>query len=203
METDQSCTINIVPMTQAEYSGKGKRITISYSLVTVSAGRYLVASTSKGVCFIMPGEMRWNPVESLRKHFPHAQFRCRKVEMHNKAVWLLKRRIDKVDRLTLHLWGTPFQLSVWTDLLHIPSGKVTTYQNIANRIGKPKAARPVGQAVSANPVMRIIPCHRVVCSNGKLGGYRWGVDRKIKFLNQESRPTDKMYGRANWDPTLF
>lgn len=152
---------------------------------------------------MMPGDMKWNPVETLKKHFPKAHFRCQKVAIHKMVAQLLRNRPVKDKELVLHIYGTPFQLAVWTDLLQIPSGKVTTYLNIAQRIGNPKAARPVGQAVGSNPVMCLIPCHRVICSNGKLGGFRWGVERKIKFLNKEARSSHKIKNVSNWEPTLF
>ena len=197
------CRVKVEPMTHEEFMGAGKRLTIHYSFQTVPGGRVLVASTAKGICLLMPGAMKWLPVETLKRHFPHAQIRHRAVAAHRKAAWLLKGRSDKVDELCLHLHGTPFQLDVWRDLLQIPVGKVTTYLSIAQRIGRPKSARPVGQAVSANPIMYIVPCHRVVCSNGKLGGYRWDVSRKVKFLNQEAISTPKEDGVFSWEPTLF
>ena len=80
---------------------------------------------------------------------------------------------------------------------------VTTYGHIAERIHRPKAARPVGQAVGANPVMCIVPCHRVVRTDGTLGGYRWDVSRKIKLLNMEAQSSTKSAGLQKWEPTLF
>lgn len=203
MEQNNTYPIRIIPMSRGEFSGKEKRLTINYCLVNVASHRYLIASTSKGICYLMPGEMRWEPIEQLKRHFPHAYFRCRQVELHRKAVWLLKRKPEKAGRLDLHLWGTGFQLAVWQDMLNIPSGMVTTYLNIARRIGLPKAARPVGGAVGSNPVMYLIPCHRVICTSGKLGGYRWGINRKIKFLNQEARTFTRTEGKSHWEPTLF
>ena len=83
------------------------------------------------------------------------------------------------------LEGTPFQLSVWQELAHIPYGEVVTYGDIASKIGKPKASRPVGGACGKNPVVLFIPCHRVVASNGRLGGFSAGIDIKISLLNIE------------------
>ena len=80
--------------------------------------------------------------------------------------------------------GTPFQVSVWKELLKIPYGEVKTYGEIARRIRKPHAARAVGNAVGANPIPIIIPCHRVVASNG-IGGYSCGVEIKKKLLEIE------------------
>lgn len=86
-----------------------------------------------------------------------------------------------------NLAGTPFQRQVWTRLLAIPPGAVTTYQELANDIGRPKAVRAVANAVGANPVAWLIPCHRVIRSDGGLGGYRWGVERKRAMLDWEQK----------------
>ena len=116
---------------------------------------------------------------------------------------LLRHRDNQVPSLCLHLYGTPFQVEVWRDLLSIPVGMVTTYQHIADRLHRPRSARPVGQAVGANPVMCLVPCHRVIRKNGTLGGYRWDVSRKVKLLNMEARAIAKVPGHRRWEPTLF
>lgn len=203
MNEKNPCTVWVEPMTREEFMGKGKPLTINYSIQNAPFGRVLVASTHKGICFLMPAAMKWEPVKTLKRHFPRARFRCRAVAAHRHAVLLLRQRYDKVPNLCLHLYGTPFQLEVWRDLLTVPVGMVTTYQNIADRIHRPKSARPVGQAVGANPVMCLVPCHRVVRTNGTLGGYRWDVSKKIKLLNQEARGTRKTQGHHGWEPTLF
>lgn len=87
--------------------------------------------------------------------------------------------------LKLHIEGTPFQKSVWDALLKIPTGKTVSYQDIANDIGNPKAVRAVGSAVGANLISLIIPCHRVVKSDGTIHNYRWGVETKKKLLQLE------------------
>ena len=82
----------------------------------------------------------------------------------------------------LHLIGAPFQLKVWEALLHIPSGHVTTYSDLAAAVGHPRAVRAVGTAVGRNPISLLIPCHRALRSDGTLGGYAWGLQRKRKLL---------------------
>lgn len=201
--TIQLPQFSINPMTEMEYFGKKKKMCISYGIFNLPTGHFLIASTHKGICFIMPAEAKWNPVETLKARYPHALFRCQKVEQQRIASKFLKNKSDASQKLIFHIHGTPFQLSVWQDLLSVPVGKVTTYQDIARRIGKPRSARPIGRAVGSNPIMCLIPCHRVICSNGKLGGYRWGVDRKIKLLNKEAQVGRKITGLSNWDPTLF
>ena len=82
--------------------------------------------------------------------------------------------------------GTSFQIRVWQALLAVPEGCLTTYGDLARRLGQPTAARAVGNAVGANPLAVLIPCHRVIRESGALGGYRWGVCRKLALLARES-----------------
>ena len=92
--------------------------------------------------------------------------------------------------LPLHLRGTAFQLEVWRGLLAVRPGTTTTYRQLACRVGRPGAARAVGNAVGANPVARLIPCHRVVRESGALGGYRWGAACKQRLLKWEQAGLD-------------
>jgi len=88
--------------------------------------------------------------------------------------------------ITLHLEGTPFQLKVWNALRSIPAGKTSTYAAIAKRIGSPNAFRAVGTACGKNPIGYLIPCHRILASDGGPGGYRWGLKRKAAILAWET-----------------
>ncbi|HUP78908.1 MAG TPA: MGMT family protein, partial [Pirellula sp.] len=88
-------------------------------------------------------------------------------------------------QLLLHLRGTNFQLKVWEALLRIPEHCVASYSDLANRLGIPTATRAVANAVGANQIAYLIPCHRVLRSTGELGGYRWGLDRKAVMLARE------------------
>lgn len=90
----------------------------------------------------------------------------------------------------LDLRGTPFQCAVWEAVLQVPYGETTTYGEIARRIGKPGMARPVGSANGANPIPIIVPCHRIIGSNGNLTGYGGGLDLKRALLKLEGVPTD-------------
>jgi len=92
--------------------------------------------------------------------------------------------------LPLDIRGTAFQRRVWQALREIPAGSTTTYAEIAQRIGAPKAVRAVAQACASNAIAVAIPCHRVVRSNGALSGYRWGVKRKRALLDQEAASRD-------------
>lgn len=89
--------------------------------------------------------------------------------------------------VSLDLRGTPFQLKVWEVLRSIPYAETRSYREIAEAIGRPNAARPVGGAVGSNPVSIVVPCHRVIGSDGKLTGYGGGLERKLALLNLEAR----------------
>ncbi|MEV6103975.1 methylated-DNA--[protein]-cysteine S-methyltransferase [Streptomyces sp. NPDC051940] len=91
--------------------------------------------------------------------------------------------------LPLRLDGTPFQQRVWAELCRIPYGETVSYAELAERIGKPTASRAVGLANGRNPVSIIVPCHRVIGSNGSLTGYAWGVERKRYLLGFEATGT--------------
>jgi AraC family transcriptional regulator of adaptative response/methylated-DNA-[protein]-cysteine methyltransferase len=88
--------------------------------------------------------------------------------------------------IKLHLNGTAFQLKVWENLLKIPVGSLSTYGKIAGEMGKPSASRAIGTAIGKNPVAVLIPCHRVVQSSGKIGGFRWGSKRKSAIIAWEA-----------------
>ena len=88
--------------------------------------------------------------------------------------------------------GTPFQHEVWDSIQQIPYGELGSYKWIAEQIGKPKAVRAVGNAVGANPISILIPCHRVIRSNGNLGGYGGGLERKRHLLRLEGHPTETL-----------
>lgn len=157
-------------------------------------GQMLLAATERGVCATFLGSQPDELVSQLKKRFPMA----RRQPSSNSAdtifeQWRLavSQRIDSgKDELfiPLDLRGTSFQKSVWLALQKIPYGQTTDYTQIAQRIGKPKSVRAVAAACGANPVSVLIPCHRVLRKDGSLSGYRWGVERKQKLLERESRP---------------
>jgi AraC family transcriptional regulator of adaptative response/methylated-DNA-[protein]-cysteine methyltransferase len=109
-----------------------------------------------------------------------------------KYGWLFTVKIYVNDKrsmpaeIKLHLNGTAFQLKVWENLLKIPVGSLSTYGKIAGEMGKPSASRAIGTAIGKNPVAVLIPCHRVVQSSGKIGGFRWGSKRKSAIIAWEA-----------------
>lgn len=96
--------------------------------------------------------------------------------------------LNAIDRIPVETGGTPFQREVWRALREIPCGSTTSYGALAKRIGRPAAVRAVGLANGANPVAVVVPCHRVIGSNGSLTGYGGGIERKRWLLDHEKSP---------------
>ena len=186
--------INIEGMTPAEYKNGGKNLSINYSFAESPFGNLIVASTSKGICFMTFHEEEANGVNDLRQHFPEAKLQCKLDMIQQQALFIFQHDWSRLKDIKLHLKGTDFQLKVWETLLKIPMGQLSTYGKIADHIGKPGASRAVGTAIGSNPVAFLIPCHRVIQSTGAFGGYRWGSSRKTAIIGWEGAKTDKEAG---------
>ncbi len=178
--------ITLIPMLPEEYQNRGEALTINYSFAQSPFGSIIVASTSKGICCLFFEEDQTKALADLQKLFQKAKYRYASDVHQENAIAALSQK-ESLSRLSisLHIHGTTFQLAVWNALLTVPSGSKSTYSAIARQIGNPKAYRAVGIAVGSNPVAYFIPCHRVVRSNGALGGYRWGIACKEAILNYE------------------
>lgn len=163
-------------------------VRIRFGVAECSLGSMLVASTDKGVCAIFLGDNPAALVRDLQARFPKAAL----VGGGHEFETLIQRVIGFVESaasswdLPLDVRGTLFQQKVWNALCQIPSGKTASYAEIAAYIGAPKSVRAVAGACAANPVAIVVPCHRVVRTDGSLSGYRWGVERKRALLQKES-----------------
>lgn len=175
-------TNRIIPMTPAEE----KELVIGYTHCNSPYGGLLIASTTQGICFVGFGE-ELPLLGELRKRYPRAKLTAGEEPLHRQALALIGTP-HKQDRLPLHVKGTPFQLAVWQELIQIPCTETISYGNLAQRIGRPDAARAVGSAVGRNPVACLIPCHRVLHSDSSLGGYHWGSELKVQLLRAEKAP---------------
>ena len=136
-------------------------------------GSVLVATTDKGICAVSLRESDEGAEEYLRARFPNAELE-RDDALLERALDVVRQRISghKLDDvLPLDLQGTDFQREVWNQLLAIPAGSTRSYLDVAQAINRPKATRAVAQACGANPVAVVVPCHRVVMSDGSIGGY--------------------------------
>ncbi|MFO7766246.1 MAG: methylated-DNA--[protein]-cysteine S-methyltransferase [Pelovirga sp.] len=160
---------------------------ITYGSHPTPFGSALIAFTAKGLCHLdFFDDDSISAVTQLHKNWPHATF-C---EDQSATATLIQQVFAPQSQhnsqaLRLHLRGTDFQLKVWLRLLDIPPGHLISYQQLAQLIDQPPAARAVGGAVGRNPICYLIPCHRVVRSDGSIGGYRSGIARKKALLAGE------------------
>lgn len=188
-------------MTPGEYQAGASGLEIRYAFHDCALGRVLMAATARGVCWLSftgegeGAEQAYGVQENLRQmraQWPGARF-IEDAAATRPALDALLGRGDgqggsQGDRRTLsvHVKGTNFQIKVWQALLAIPHGAVASYEDVARAVGRPTAMRAVGNAVGANPVSWLIPCHRVIRKTGVLDNYRWGPTRKRSLLAWEA-----------------
>ncbi|MDE2150124.1 MAG: methylated-DNA--[protein]-cysteine S-methyltransferase [Gammaproteobacteria bacterium] len=150
-------------------------------------GWMLLAATERGICWLAFGDDPAAMRHALREAFPKARFRDDQARLYDwfdqvrEFVLLPQTALE----LPVDVQGTAFQARVWRALRRLPLGATASYGQIARRLGEPGAARAVGAACANNPVALLIPCHRVVASDGRIGGYRWGAERKALLLSRE------------------
>ena len=178
--------VNIEGMTPGEFKSGGENLQINYSFQETIFGDVLIASTSKGICYLSFVNYTNLQSSSLIQMFPNAHYRNTIDPIQEIALKFFAGDWSSLQKIKLHLKGTPFQLKVWQSLLKIPFGRLVTYGAIAASTESPQASRAVGTAIGANPVAFLIPCHRVIRSTGIIGDYRWGTDRKVAMLGWES-----------------
>lgn len=180
--------VKLEALTPAEAARGGAGVAIDYGVAETPFGLMLAGCTPRGVChlaFVDSGSQALAR-DALAQHWPAAR-----LHWNPEAIAALAARIwppgPRNPGPAVQLWvrGTAFQLQVWRALLALGPGQRTSYGELAQRLGKPGAARAVGTAVGANPVAWLIPCHRVLRASGELGGYHWGVERKRAMLAWE------------------
>jgi AraC family transcriptional regulator of adaptative response/methylated-DNA-[protein]-cysteine methyltransferase len=185
--------VTLDAVTPGELKGAGRGIRIHYGFTATPFGEALLAETPRGLChlaFVESGERELS-VKELRERWPNAEFEhddARAIEFANR-IWSAAQPPDVRPgrvRLNLHVSGTNFQLKVWQGLLELGAHRRTTYSALATAIGAQRSTRAVSNAVGANPVAWLIPCHNVLRRDGTLGGYHWGEDRKRAILTWDS-----------------
>ena len=171
-------------MSPGDYARAGEGLTIAWGWFDTPFGPALAMGTERGLCGLgFAAETgRDATMADLTARWPKARF----VDAPEQVAPWVAAAFDGRGEAALHLIGAPFQIKVWEALLHVPSGHVTTYSDIAGAIGHPKAVRAVGTAVGRNPVSFLIPCHRALRKAGGLGGYHWGLGVKRAMLAWES-----------------
>lgn len=177
-------------MSPTSYRDGGGGHTIRFGVGQCSLGAILVAASAQGVCAVLLGDDPDLLVAELQSRFARADLVGADPEFEG---WMA-RVIGQLESpapdpgLPLDIRGTAFQHLVWQALRQIPIGSTASYSEIAERLGRPLAARAVAAACAANHLAVVIPCHRVVRADGSLSGYRWGVERKRELLRRESAP---------------
>ena len=187
----QDLFIHIAEMTPDEYRNGGECLVIQYHFAQSPFGMILIASTQKGICSLGFADHKMNAMKELRARFPRATFKEASDRLQQQALSFFTHDGSQPHKITLHLKGTAFQIHVWKALLKIPMGQLSTYKEIAMRIGHPNAYRAVGTAIGSNPVAFLIPCHRVVQSSGTYGNYHWGKERKTAMIAWEAAHADR------------
>lgn len=179
-------------MTPGEYKARGAGLTIRYGYHQTLFGECLLMATERGICglgFVI-GDAREAALSKLSRGWERATLLRDDAATADFIPLIFADPARHAPRdaapIRLLLRGSRFQLKVWQALLDIPQGGLTTYQDIARRIGLPAASRAVGNANGANPISWLIPCHRVIRKSGELGGYGWGLGRKVAMIGWEA-----------------
>ncbi len=182
-------TVTQLGMTPTAYKSGGMDSRIVYSVAPCSLGQLLIATTERGVCAVRLGDSAAALEAMLRDEFPAAALERDDEQLRSTMAMLhdYLRGEQPLGDLPLDIRATAFQRRVWEALRAIPYGSTRSYRDIAEAIGQPKAVRAVARACATNPVALVVPCHRVVGSDGSLHGYRWGVERKQALLEQEAQ----------------
>ncbi|WP_026731376.1 bifunctional DNA-binding transcriptional regulator/O6-methylguanine-DNA methyltransferase Ada [Fischerella sp. PCC 9605] len=193
------CATTQLGMTPRTYQRGGDGMVINYAIANCNLGLLLVAGTERGICMVSLGDSDTLLEKALQQEYPTAKInRC---ELHqesshdNLSKWAIallqylsgEQPSSHLSTLPIDVQATAFQAKVWQALRQIPAGSTQTYSGVAESIGQPSAVRAVARACATNPVSLVIPCHRVVRSDGSLGGYRWGIERKQFLLAKEAQ----------------
>jgi AraC family transcriptional regulator of adaptative response/methylated-DNA-[protein]-cysteine methyltransferase len=165
-------------------------LAITWTTAATPLGCMLVAATAQGICAITFGANDAELLADLRSRFPRAELTRAK----SASGWLAAAVAYIASQTTEHplaaafpldVRATAFQHRVWKALQEIPRGTTRSYAEVAHKLGRPTAVRAVARAIATNPLAVVVPCHRVIGSDGSLTGYRWGLDRKKKLLTAE------------------
>lgn len=172
--------VQIEAMSPGEFKSKGENLVLRHGQQNTVFGPMLVIMSTRGLMYLGFNTTSEHIIDTLKARFARATW------IHSEDNQLLAGDpFTQAQSIRLHLPATNFQVQVWRALLHTQPGDLISYQDIAIKLGKPKGARGVGQAVGANPVAFLIPCHRVIKQSGTISGYRWGIPQKAALLAWE------------------
>lgn len=175
-------------MSPGEYAKHGAGLVINWGWFDTPFGRAIVMGTDRGICGLgFAAEIGEEAAFlDLRDRWPDAEFIQAPERLDGWVKTAFGMETENAGKAPLLLMGAPFQIKVWEALLSVPSGQVTSYSQIAQIVGNPKAVRAVGTAVGRNPVSWLIPCHRALRKSGAMGGYHWGLTMKRAMLAYEA-----------------
>jgi AraC family transcriptional regulator of adaptative response/methylated-DNA-[protein]-cysteine methyltransferase len=175
-------------MPPGTYRDGGKGMSIRFATIGSPLGRLLVAATPRGVCAVALGGADAPLEAALRTEYPAAAIEADRGSLRETLAALVRYLggADALGALPTDVRGTAFQQRVWSALRDIPYGETRSYAQVAAAIGAPRATRAVARACATNPTALVVPCHRVIGSDGALRGYRWGARRKEALLAQEA-----------------
>ena len=169
---------------KSDFKNLTTRLDISYEYKNSPFGKALIMNSKYGICGLAFCDQVNEEIAlaDMMSRWPSATYSAENIfsDLEFKSV------LEQTTKINLCLIGSPLQLQVWNALLKIPAGKVTNYKTLAKHIGKPKAVRSIATAIGRNPLSWLIPCHRILRSNGELGGYHWGLKVKTAMLRFES-----------------
>lgn len=180
--------VKLEAMSPGEFKAGGIGLRIWYGIHQTPFGECLIATTQRGICNLdfLDTVSKDAAEHTLRLKWANADI----MEARQATQEIRDRIFEPIAAnskpLVLCVKGTNFQIQVWRALLRVPFGEITTYQGLAKAMGRPTAARAVGNALGSNPVGYLIPCHRVIRESGELGGFRWGLERKSVLLGWEA-----------------
>mgnify|MGYP000477625042 CR=1 FL=1 len=174
--------IKIEACTPGEFQKRGKNLKIYFGEIETPFGNALIAETEKGICSFSFDILN---IEKIKEEYHQATFSKGLLKNGRLTKEYFENWKIPSTPISLDLIGTPFQIQVWKALLQIPSSNLLAYQNIAEIINNPKAVRAVGTSIGKNPIAYLIPCHRVIKSDGNMGNYRWNPERKIAMNSYE------------------
>jgi len=187
--------IRLESITPLEFKQKGCGIDIYYGFHQSPFGQCLIGVTDRGLSgleFCADGDED-QILQEMKDRLPSANYQCNQERSAEYCELIFGQRAviqgsetETANSLSLLVRGTPFQIKVWEALLRVPKGCRISYKKLANAVGSTGASRAVGTAVGKNPIAMLIPCHRVIREDGMLGGYHWGIERKLALLGAES-----------------
>lgn len=165
-------------------------LAIDYITGHCSLGGLLLGACELGICSILLGDDDETLLHDLKSRFPGASLQANperlRSDMQQLLAFIERPQQPLALSMPLNAIGTAFQQQVWEELQQVNNGQTISYGELASRIGKPKATRAVASACAANPLAIVVPCHRVLRSDGDISGYRWGVARKRELLRREA-----------------